>query len=549
MEKYLGALAGSVIDSINPATYIPFIKDIVSIVRGYDVERSDMAVVSDLWNAWKNLKSDKISTYQKVENFAGSIAQIFGLPVKNIMRDARAIYNAITTITGDLDTTAAGVKYAIGEAVTGKSVPNKVQLYEARLAGDKEHEARVAALYDDEKSANAAVRDAIRIRFQDGKIDEQTALKHLVLYGGYDGDEAYWKMDEWKYNAKKKSDDEDNDDDSKYSKYYKIYDVVRSGGDITDAVKELTSYGYSRKEVLSTVKSKIGDWYRDGEINKQQASEMLSKDYFDLDSDEIDAIINEWSSKVETGISYGDIKSEYMDGNITASQAEDMYVKYGGLTRKDAKAKIADIDFEKKHGFAYDDIKDEYMDGDITAREAEELYIQHGGYTVEEAKEKIGWFDFEKKYGFEYGDRIKVYKEGKVSSSEMKTILMQYGKLNEKSADETITAYEWMKKNPQYDIDVTGAKRFAVRISDKRKDYTLSDYNVSVETYLEYVRKAKYCTGVDADGDGNIDKNTKAIQLFEMIDKFPISPDQKDALAYITNAKGTINKYAPWRKR
>ena len=493
-EKYLASLSGSVIDSLNPATYIPFIKDIVSIVQGYDVERSDMAVVSDLWNAWKQLKSENVSTYKKVENFAGSIAQIFGLPVKNIMRDARGIYNAVTTITGDLETTKAGVRYAIGEAVTGKSVPNKKQLYEARLAGDTAHEARVAALYDDADSADAAVRAAIKDAYMDNEIDEQTALKHMVLYGGYDGSEAHWTMDEWKYNSKKQSDDAD------YSRYYKIYDAVRNGSDIAAGMKELTSYGYSRNEVLSNVKGKIGEWYRDGEITKQQATTMLSKDYFDLDAEEVGATINEWSSAVDTGISYDDIKAEYMDGNISAHKAEDMYVKYGGYTQEEAKDKIAKIDFEIKYGFAYD-------------------------------------------------QRIDAYKKGKVSSSEMKTILMQHGNLKEKDAEETILAYEWMKKNPQYDVDVTGAKRFAVRISDKHKDYTLSDYNVNVETYLEYVRRAKDCTGVDDDGDGYIDKNTKAIQLFAMINTLPISAKQKDALAYITNAKSTIEQYAPWRKR
>ena len=94
-EKYIGILSGEIFDSLNPASYIPFIKDIMSIVQGYDVERSDMAIISDLWKAWESLGSDKISGYRKVENFAGSIAQIFGLPLKNIMRDLRAIYQTI----------------------------------------------------------------------------------------------------------------------------------------------------------------------------------------------------------------------------------------------------------------------------------------------------------------------------------------------------------------------------------------------------------------------------------------------------------------------
>ena len=95
IEKYIGSLTREVFDSLNPAKYIPFIKDIVSIVKGFDVERVDMAVIVDLWKAIENLSSDKISPYRKVENFAGSIAQIFGLPLKNIMRDLRAIYQTI----------------------------------------------------------------------------------------------------------------------------------------------------------------------------------------------------------------------------------------------------------------------------------------------------------------------------------------------------------------------------------------------------------------------------------------------------------------------
>jgi hypothetical protein len=154
-EKYIGALTGSLVDGLNVATYIPFIKDIVSIMQGYDVERSDMAVVSDLWNAWKNLKNDKVSPYRKVENFAGSIAQIFGLPVKNIMRDVRGIYNTITNLAGAEQTTGSGVKYAISGAITGKTVSDKEQLYKARLDGDKQHAARVAARYDDEDSDGA----------------------------------------------------------------------------------------------------------------------------------------------------------------------------------------------------------------------------------------------------------------------------------------------------------------------------------------------------------------------------------------------------------
>jgi hypothetical protein len=161
-EKYIGTLTGEILDSMNPLTYIPFIKDIVSIVQGYDVERSDMAIISDLWKAWENLSKDTVSAYRKVEGFVGSIAQIFGLPVKNIMRDVRGIYQTIDSFVNGQKTTALGIGYAIKGAVTGKDVPNQKQLYEAYMSGDKAQIARVESRYKDQSSITSTIRKELR---------------------------------------------------------------------------------------------------------------------------------------------------------------------------------------------------------------------------------------------------------------------------------------------------------------------------------------------------------------------------------------------------
>lgn len=206
-EKYVTSFLSSVMDGINPATYLPFIKDIVSIVQGYDVERSDMAVISDLWYAIQQLKKSDVSPWRKVEGFVGSICQIFGLPVKNIMRDVRAIWQTYDTFVNGESGTETGMDYAIAEGRTGKKYNNAFQLYYARRDGDTEHEARVAARYDDEKSANADVRSAIRELYLAGDLDLMTARNHLITYGGMKVDEAHWQMDEWKYRKEHGSDE------------------------------------------------------------------------------------------------------------------------------------------------------------------------------------------------------------------------------------------------------------------------------------------------------------------------------------------------------
>ena len=227
-------------------TYIPFLKDIVSITQGYDVERSDMAVISDLWNAYKQLEKDNVSAWRKVEGFAGSICQIFGLPVKNIMRDLRSVYQAYNTIVNGEEDTIRGTAYAIVEGITGQKPSNPEQLYNSRTAGDTKHAARVEDRYDDEKSANAAVRKAITDRYMDGELTLAQATMQLTQYAGMKMDEAYWLMDSWKYKKETGSDDG-------YSKYNKFYEAVQTGKNLKAVIQEYTNNGVNKSTLSGQI--------------------------------------------------------------------------------------------------------------------------------------------------------------------------------------------------------------------------------------------------------------------------------------------------------
>ena len=172
-EKYIGTLTEELLDSINPLALVPFIRDIVSISQGYDVERSDMAVITDIINAWNNLGNDNRSVYRKVEDFAGGLAALFGLPVKNIMRDARGMYNTINSFINGHQTTSEGIKTAIEEGITGKDKSNSQELYEAILSGDVVHIERVKSRFKDQKSIDSAIRKALR--------DNDSRIKEIAM--------------------------------------------------------------------------------------------------------------------------------------------------------------------------------------------------------------------------------------------------------------------------------------------------------------------------------------------------------------------------------
>lgn len=167
-EKYLGTLVGTTLDAINPLSLIPYVRDIVSIAQGYDVERSDMAVISALWNAYQNLSKESISPYKKVENFAGSIANLFGLPLKNIMRDARACYNIVNSFINGNETTTKGIKRSIVEEITGDDANKQMknELIDAMESGD-----------------SAKIKESIQDMLDSGK--EKSAIQSLLT--------SYWK--------------------------------------------------------------------------------------------------------------------------------------------------------------------------------------------------------------------------------------------------------------------------------------------------------------------------------------------------------------------
>ena len=167
-------------------------------------------------------------------------------------------------------------------------------------------------------------------------------------------------------------------------------------------MQALLDHGYTRDEVISRVKTQIGNWYRgtateEQSITKQQAIDMLRR-YTGMSDEEITKLVNKWSCKVVTGIEYDDIKQEYLDGNITAQRSVEMYIRYGGYTKEEAQNMVDAWLCEKETGIAYNNLKTEFLDGNVTAEKAMEIYMNYGGYDQKEASEKVTVLEFVKEH-------------------------------------------------------------------------------------------------------------------------------------------------------
>ena len=105
-EKWLAAFMGdgedtnllnsNLGDTINPLNYVPFAKDVISVMQGYDVKRMDAEAISKTFNALKNMHKAVTGTgkYTIVEasaNLFAETARLYGLPVANVKRDIKSL--------------------------------------------------------------------------------------------------------------------------------------------------------------------------------------------------------------------------------------------------------------------------------------------------------------------------------------------------------------------------------------------------------------------------------------------------------------------------
>ena len=171
-EKYVSTLVEETADAFNPLATLPYVKDIMSLVQGYEVERSDMAVYADLINTINGMGSSEKSWMEKSVDLGANIGTLFGLPTRNIQRDARGIYNVLSNAGGD-GSTSRGMSVAVQESLRsmvpfGKvfgiktDISNGYQLYDAMVSGDTAHESRVLSRFETKSAANTALRTALR---------------------------------------------------------------------------------------------------------------------------------------------------------------------------------------------------------------------------------------------------------------------------------------------------------------------------------------------------------------------------------------------------
>lgn len=483
-EKYIGTLTGEILDSLNPAGYIPFIKDIQSIVQGYDVERSDMAVISDLWKAWENLSKDYISPYRKVEGFAGSIAQIFGLPVKNIMRDARGIYQTIDSFVNGQQTTKAGVGYAVKGAITGKTVTNDQQLYEAILSGDQAQIARVKSRYDDASAANSAIRKGLRendsriyeaaLAQINGHPEERVKLQRQVIADGFSQDDVVIATNSI---ISKLSPSASSSEPKKKGLYTtEDFALFVAGGNSSLANE-------AKKDIIAT-----------NQLNGKTAYEAEKS----------------FQSSAKT-----DLKDMLIAGTVTVAVAEHALKTYCGMDAGEAKTKVNEWNYFKTTGVDYSDKREQFLAGEMSASNLVKALVSVEGKTEEEAAKTVVSYTRD------------AYEDGLYDRSKAADVMVTYGGLTDEEAEAKLRYIDVKKQFPDTFVDDAWVDEYYAEVESS---------GIPVEVFVDYRNQVKSITG-----DG------KKERRMAVINSMPISNAQKDALYYAEGWAASRLYKAPWR--
>lgn len=206
-DYILAAISSNLGNSFNPLGYIPYMRDIFSVIQGYTVQRTDISWLNDLVKSGKNLmrymEGDSNYTLNAVlMDAAGSLSKATGIPINSAKRDILAIKNTIVNYTLGLDAQYENKKltYDVGSE---KNVSMYVKMMlEAKMSGNEQVATRI---YNDmvnggisnEKIDNKIKTEQVKAikeepeameaakAYNEGRVDDYTRNVEVLAKKGY----------------------------------------------------------------------------------------------------------------------------------------------------------------------------------------------------------------------------------------------------------------------------------------------------------------------------------------------------------------------------
>lgn len=290
-------------DGINPLANIPIIKDVYALMMGEDVERMDLAVISDVIDAIKKLdnyvsggNTRGLSAWGAVRPLLKAVGDMAGLPASGLIADTELLLNIVSP----------GVTRSIQrESNTSDAY---TMLYRALAAGDAKKAASLRAklkggafgkMPKSDKEIDAGVRDVLAIsddrirqcfelKRQGGNTKELAALEKEIAADGFTMEQVVGAVNNYARLVGRTVRDN-----------YKAAYLVKDEKQMKLYADQAKSLGYDDDD--------IAGWVAEKDLNEQLSGEMYTKD--------------DMMSYIRKGTD-GDIK-DVVDYRVSVSGAED----------------------------------------------------------------------------------------------------------------------------------------------------------------------------------------------------------------------------------
>lgn len=365
IERWAKSVGDSVKNDLNIFNMLPVFRDIMSVIDGWDVERPDMSVITEMINATRTfakpfLDEEKMEQMEPTDwwnnsvKLVGAIGNMVGVPLKNIIRDTTGVVRLYGDITDELKPEDVGGAFARG--FTGKEQSKAESLYDAIVAGEDSRLEFLRTTYDNEAEYEKAVKSALRDN--DERIEAAAEARYSGNWSEYErifGEiEAEGNFTRSQIGGAVESAMRDLEPEEVAGeadvKNYGIYNkndfaVAVFSGDKKSAekirneiVKFMVAEGKTKDEATksldSFIRDSVKDWLETGDVDRNEAISALTQ-FASYDSKKATVKVDYWMYAMDHPGTYvsEDIISSYYEYGKSAGISMDVYVNYRNKIR------------------------------------------------------------------------------------------------------------------------------------------------------------------------------------------------------------------------
>lgn len=178
-DNIRAGLSANLTENLNPLSLIPYLKDTMNLMEGYDIKRMDMQGISELvssFKKWEKLGDGRYTVAYLLKDTAESLSKLTGIPIGNLMRELSTMANTGISVADSFGADTVWLRYRLSR--TMYDVKNSQNLgiftgliWEARQKGNEE-------------LARTIYNDLIRSGWSNEKLDQRLqALAKKALDG------------------------------------------------------------------------------------------------------------------------------------------------------------------------------------------------------------------------------------------------------------------------------------------------------------------------------------------------------------------------------